>query len=170
MTNAITFLSVLIRILVLTFVLLHSTIARDISLLGAALIMEGRSHLLVGLTAGVVIDSLFHISGAPLTNATSIPLALLANKAVYYFAVGFGALLPDIDNARSTLGNNLGFISKGIQRIAVQAHSAHLSAELEKRLSQKLERKRFVNAVAVDSSEPKAQADSAADGGRGEGG
>lgn len=60
--------------------------------------------------------------------------------------------------------------NKGIQRIAVQAHSAQLSAELEKRLSQKLERKRFVNAVAVESSEPKAQADSAADGGRGEGG
>jgi len=29
--------------------------------------------------------------------------------------VGFGALLPDIDNARSTMGRKLGWISKGIQ-------------------------------------------------------
>jgi len=32
--------------------------------------------------------------------------------------VGFGALLPDIDNARSTLGQKLGPISKEIQHIA----------------------------------------------------
>ena len=32
--------------------------------------------------------------------------------------VGFGALLPDIDNARSTLGHKLGWISKQIQHLA----------------------------------------------------
>jgi inner membrane protein len=37
---------------------------------------------------------------------------------VYYSAVGFGALLPDIDNARSTLGRKFGIISKEIQRLA----------------------------------------------------
>lgn len=80
--------------------------------------MQGRSHLLVGLAAGVVIDSLFHLSGPPLTGAHDVSLNLLVDKGVYYFAVGLGALLPDIDNARSTLGQKLGVISKGIQRLA----------------------------------------------------
>jgi inner membrane protein len=80
--------------------------------------MEGRSHLLVGLTAGVVLDSFMHLSGEPLTIARSIPLSLIVSKIVYYSSVGFGALLPDIDNARSTLGQKFGIISKGIQRIA----------------------------------------------------
>ena len=80
--------------------------------------MEGRSHLLVGLTAGVVLDSFVHLSGQPLTMAKGVTLALLVQKAVYYFSVGFGALLPDIDNARSTLGHKFGVVSKGIQRIA----------------------------------------------------
>jgi inner membrane protein len=78
--------------------------------------MVGKSHLLVGLTAGVVFDSVAHISGPPLTGQTSVSLALVVNKALYYFMVGFGALLPDIDNARSTLGRKLGWISKEIQR------------------------------------------------------
>lgn len=80
--------------------------------------MEGRSHLLVGLTAGVVLDSMIHLSGDPLTMAKAIPLVLLVKKAVYYFAVGFGALLPDIDNARSTLGRRMGVVSKEIQHLA----------------------------------------------------
>lgn len=80
--------------------------------------MEGRSHLLVGLTAGVVLDSYLHLSGAPLTTVKSVPLSLIVSKIAYYSAVGFGALLPDIDNARSTLGQKFGIISKGIQRIA----------------------------------------------------
>jgi inner membrane protein len=80
--------------------------------------MEGRSHLLVGLTAGVVFDSFTHLSGEPLMAAKTVTLALLVNKAVYYGSVGFGALLPDIDNARSTLGHRFGAISKSIQRIA----------------------------------------------------
>ncbi|HWS83863.1 MAG TPA: metal-dependent hydrolase, partial [Ktedonobacteraceae bacterium] len=80
--------------------------------------MEGKSHLLVGLTAGVVLDSVVHLSGEPLTMAKTVPLALLANKVIYYFSVGFGALLPDIDNARSTMGHRLGRISKEIQHLA----------------------------------------------------
>ena len=32
--------------------------------------------------------------------------------------VGFGALLPDIDNAHSTLGHKLGWVSKQIQHLA----------------------------------------------------
>jgi inner membrane protein len=80
--------------------------------------MEGRSHLLIGLTAGIVFDSFVHLSGDPLTMAKTVPLILLVKKAVYYFSVGFGALLPDIDNARSTLGHKLGKISKEIQHLA----------------------------------------------------
>lgn len=80
--------------------------------------MQGRSHLLVGLAAGVVIDSLLHLSGPALTGSHSVSLNLLIDKGVYYFAVGLGALLPDIDNARSTLGQKLGVISKGIQKLA----------------------------------------------------
>lgn len=80
--------------------------------------MEGRSHLLVGLTAGIVLDSFIHLTGDPLTMAKVVPLALIVKKAIYYLAVGFGALLPDIDNARSTLGHKLGIVSKEIQKIA----------------------------------------------------
>jgi inner membrane protein len=80
--------------------------------------MEGRSHLLIGLTAGVVLDSVIHLSGDPLTMAKTVPLALIMNKAVYYFSVGIGALLPDIDNAHSTLGKKLGVVSKEIQHVA----------------------------------------------------
>ncbi len=80
--------------------------------------MQGRSHLFIGLTAGVVLDSFVHLSGPPLTMATSVPLELLVKKGVFYFAVGFGALLPDMDNARSTIGRKLGWISKEIQHVA----------------------------------------------------
>ncbi len=80
--------------------------------------MQGRSHLLVGLTAGVVLDGFVHLSGPSLTMASAVPLSLLIRKAVYYFAVGFGSLLPDIDNARSTMGHRFGIVSKEIQRIA----------------------------------------------------
>jgi inner membrane protein len=77
--------------------------------------MVGKSHLLVGLTAGVVLDSVAHVSGPSLVGSSHITLATVINKGLFYFMVGFGALLPDIDNARSTLGRKLGWISKGIQ-------------------------------------------------------
>jgi membrane-bound metal-dependent hydrolase YbcI (DUF457 family) len=80
--------------------------------------MVGKSHLLVGLTAGVVLDSFLHLSGPSLTMATAVPLTLLVKKGVFYFMVGIGALLPDIDNARSTMGRKFGWVSKEIQHIA----------------------------------------------------
>ena len=80
--------------------------------------MVGKSHLLVGLTAGVVLDSIVHLSGPPLTLATSVTLALVVKKSVYYFMIGFGSLLPDIDNARSSIGSKLGWVSKEIQHVA----------------------------------------------------
>ncbi len=49
--------------------------------------MEGRSHLLVGLTAGVILDSVFHLTGSPLTMAAAVPLTLIVKKAVFYFMV-----------------------------------------------------------------------------------
>jgi inner membrane protein len=79
--------------------------------------MQGKSHLLVGLTAGVVLDSFAHVSGQPLTVAVPVTLSLLVSKAVFYFSVGFGSLLPDIDNARSTMGHKFGRISKEIQHL-----------------------------------------------------
>jgi inner membrane protein len=79
--------------------------------------MVGRSHLLVGLTAGVVFDSFAHVSGPPLVGSTHIALSLVINKAIFYVMVGIGALLPDIDNARSTLGRKLGPISREIQHV-----------------------------------------------------
>lgn len=78
--------------------------------------MLGKSHLLVGLTAGVVLDSVAEISGPHLVGPSHIQFSMVLNKALYYWMVGFGALLPDIDNARSTLGKKLGWISKEIQR------------------------------------------------------
>lgn len=77
--------------------------------------MIGKSHLLVGLTAGVVFDSVTHISGPPLVGTDHITLSLIIDKALFYLMVGMGALLPDIDNARSTMGKKFGWISKGIQ-------------------------------------------------------
>ncbi len=80
--------------------------------------MVGRSHLLIGLTAGVVLDSMVHIAGPPLITTTSVPLELIIKIAVFYLMVAFGALLPDIDNAHSTIGHKFGWISKEIQHIA----------------------------------------------------
>ncbi len=80
--------------------------------------MVGKSHLLIGLTAGVVLDSFAHISGPPLIGHTNVSLSLVIDKVLYYVMVAFGALLPDIDNARSTLGRKLGWISKEIQHFA----------------------------------------------------
>src|SRR5260370_12156379 len=73
---------------------------------------------MVGVSGGVVLDSVVRLTGTSLTHATAVPLALLIKKVVFYFMVGFGALLPDIDNARSTLGRKLGWVSKEIQHVA----------------------------------------------------
>ena len=80
--------------------------------------MLGKSHLLIGLAGGLVADSIFHISGPPLMGASNIPLELLVKQIVFYFFVGFGALLPDIDNAHSSYGRKLGWVSREIQHVA----------------------------------------------------
>jgi inner membrane protein len=81
--------------------------------------VEGPSHVVFGLAGAVVIDSVFHISGAPLLATGQAPSAqLIAVKIVYYGVAGLGALVPDIDNARSTLGRPLGVVSRVIQKHA----------------------------------------------------
>lgn len=85
--------------------------------------MLGRSHVIFGLAGAVVIDSAFHLSGTPIIGkplpSDVVPLAdVIALKVIYYGFAGLGALVPDIDNARSTIGRRAGFVSKGIQAIA----------------------------------------------------
>ena len=80
--------------------------------------MLGRSHVMFGLTAAVVLDGFVHISGPPLATATPVPIDLIINKVIFFSMVALGALLPDIDNAQSTIGHKFGWISKEIQHIA----------------------------------------------------
>src|SRR5215467_13825535 len=80
--------------------------------------MLARSHIMFGLTAAAALDGVAHISGPPLTTATSVPTDLIINKVIFFSMVALGALLPDIDNAQSTIGRRFGWISKEIQRIA----------------------------------------------------
>jgi len=80
--------------------------------------MLGRSHVKFGLTAAVVLDGVVHISGPPLSSASPVPLELIINKVIFFSMVALGALLPDIDNAQSTIGHKFGWISKEIQHIA----------------------------------------------------
>jgi inner membrane protein len=80
--------------------------------------MLARSHVMFGLTAAVVLDGVVHISGPPLETATPVPLDLIINKVLFFSLVALGALLPDIDNAQSTIGRRFGWISKEIQHIA----------------------------------------------------
>ena len=80
--------------------------------------MLGRSHVMFGLTAAVVLDGVIHLSGTPLATVTPVPLELIINKAIFFSMVALGALLPDIDNAQSTIGRKFGWISKEIQHIA----------------------------------------------------
>jgi inner membrane protein len=42
----------------------------------------------------------------------------VALKAIFYGVAALGALVPDIDNARSTLGKRLGIVSREIQKHA----------------------------------------------------
>ena len=80
--------------------------------------MLGRSHVMFSLTAAVVLDGVMHISGPPLASASPVPLELIINKVIFFSMVVLGALLPDIDNAQSTIGHKFGWISKEIQHIA----------------------------------------------------
>jgi inner membrane protein len=80
--------------------------------------MLGRSHVMFGLSAAVVLDGVMHISGPPLATSTPVPIDLIITKVIFFSMVALGALLPDIDNARSTVGRRFGWISKEIQHIA----------------------------------------------------
>ncbi len=87
--------------------------------------MLGRSHVMFGLTAAVVLDGVIHLSGPPLATVTPVPLELIINKAIFFSMVALGALLPDIDNAQSTIGRKFGWISKEIQHIAGHRTTFH---------------------------------------------
>lgn len=80
--------------------------------------MEGRSHVVFGLAGAVVVDSFFHFSGPPVVGAGSLTVDAVALKVIYYGFAALGALAPDIDNARSTIGKRAGFVSKGFQHLA----------------------------------------------------
>jgi len=81
--------------------------------------VNGSSHVVFGVAGAVAIDSVFHLSGpAIFGGSTALTGALVAQKAIFYGFAALGALTPDIDNARSTLGQRLGPVSKGIQHIA----------------------------------------------------
>ena len=80
--------------------------------------MLARSHVMFGLTAAVVLDGVIHFSGPPLVTTIPVPIDLIINKVIFFSMVALGALLPDIDNAQSTIGQRFGWISKEIQHIA----------------------------------------------------
>lgn len=81
--------------------------------------MNGSSHVVFGVAGAVAVDSFLHLSGpAIFGGSTAVTGALIAQKAIFYGFTALGALTPDIDNARSTLGKHLGPVSKGIQHFA----------------------------------------------------
>ncbi|MBF6590895.1 MAG: metal-dependent hydrolase [Ktedonobacterales bacterium] len=81
--------------------------------------MRGSSHVVFGLAGAVVLDSALNFSGARVLGIGTSPSPdLLAQKIIYYGFAALGALSPDIDNARSTIGKRAGILSKGIQHFA----------------------------------------------------
>jgi inner membrane protein len=83
--------------------------------------LEGSSHVVFGLAGAVVAESILHVTTPGLFPLPSDPGTLantVALKIVFYGFAALGALAPDIDNARSTIGRRSGFVSKGIQRVA----------------------------------------------------
>jgi inner membrane protein len=81
--------------------------------------VEGPSHVVFGLAGAVVLDSALHLSGPAILGAAAPPTAdQVGLKVIFYAVAALGALVPDIDNARSTLGKHLGVVSKAIQKHA----------------------------------------------------
>ncbi|HEV2238770.1 MAG TPA: metal-dependent hydrolase [Ktedonobacterales bacterium] len=81
--------------------------------------MEGPSHVVFGVAGAVALDSVLHLSGPALFGAqTAITPDQVGLKVIFYSFAALGALAPDIDNARSTLGKRLGPISRQIQKHA----------------------------------------------------
>jgi inner membrane protein len=72
-----------------------------------------------GVAGAVALDSMLHLSGPALIGThTAVTPDEVALKVIFYGFAALGALAPDIDNARSTLGKRLGVISKQIQKHA----------------------------------------------------
>src|SRR5262249_19423119 len=81
--------------------------------------LRGSSHVIFGLAGAVAIDSVFHLSGPPLIGASTAPGAdQILEKIIFLGFAALGWLVPDVDNARSTLGQRSGPISRGIQHRA----------------------------------------------------
>jgi inner membrane protein len=81
--------------------------------------LEAPSHVVFGLAGAVVIDSaLHHFTGPALIGGATPTADTVAIKVIYYAFAAVGAISPDIDNARSTIGKRAGFVSKGIQHLA----------------------------------------------------
>jgi inner membrane protein len=84
--------------------------------------LEGHSHVIVALAGAVAVDSLVGqftgtpLSGPLLTSTMQEPttLSILVIKGLFYFGVTIGGLSPDIDNARSTLGQKVAPLSRAI--------------------------------------------------------
>ena len=77
--------------------------------------------MVFGLAGAVVAESVLHVTTPALFPLPTDPGTLantLALKIIFYGFAALGALAPDIDNARSTIGQRSGFVSKGIQHIA----------------------------------------------------
>ncbi len=66
--------------------------------------MRSNTHILLGILAGSVYYAYFPVKG-------------LVLQILFSLALIFGVLLPDIDEAHSTIGQKVGFISKLIQKI-----------------------------------------------------
>jgi inner membrane protein len=84
--------------------------------------VNGSSHVVFGLAGAVVVDSFFHLSGPSLMETVAaghqVTAALAVQKGIYYGFAAIGALAPDIDNARSTIGKRAGIFSKAAQHFA----------------------------------------------------
>ena len=81
--------------------------------------LEAPSHVVFGLAGAVVIDSaVHHFTGPALLGGPAPTADTVAIKVIYYAFAALGAISPDIDNARSTIGKRAGFVSKGIQHLA----------------------------------------------------
>ncbi|HEX9037453.1 MAG TPA: metal-dependent hydrolase [Ktedonobacterales bacterium] len=80
--------------------------------------MRGASHVVFGLAGAVLIANIPPYLAGPSLHTSTITIDHVAEKVVFYGMAALGALTPDIDNARSTLGKRLGVVSRGLQHIA----------------------------------------------------
>ena len=79
--------------------------------------MRGTSHVVFGLAGAVLIANIPPYIAGPSLLSAPVTIDLTAEKVIFYGFAALGALAPDIDNARSALGQRLGLISKGLQHL-----------------------------------------------------